>query len=145
MAYCSITDMRMLLPDTMLVNLSNDTAGATVVHDVNIAESIDQADREIDCYLNIAGYTVPMTPIPPLVTNLSAKMAIWNLHLRKYFDSTIWRNTYTDCLRILERIAEGKLTLGQETTGETQDGANVGNHYVSSRTQKFTQDTWDEY
>jgi len=73
MAYCVLTDMEKLLPSSMLVNLSNDTAGASAVNQTNIDEAIDQADREIDCYLNIAGYTVPISPVPPLVANLSAK------------------------------------------------------------------------
>lgn len=128
----------------MLINLSNDIAGATAVNSTNVDEAIDQADREIDSYLNIAGYNVPMSPVPPLVENISAKIAIWNLHLRKYFNSEIWRETYRDCLRLLERIAEGKLTLGQETDGVTQDAVS-GNHAYSSRAQKFTEDFFGEY
>jgi phage gp36-like protein len=137
MAYCLLADMEKLLPATMLINLSTDVSGATVADATNISESIDQADREIDAYLRIANYSVPMSPVPPLIANLSAKMAIWNLHLRKYFDSPIWRETYKDCLKLLERIAEGKLTLGQEVEGVTQEG--VGGHAVSTRAQKFTE------
>ncbi len=143
MAYCALTDMEKLLPSTMLINLSNDTAGAIAVDQDNIDEAIDQADREIDAYLLLANYSVPMSPIPPLVTNLSAKMAIWNLHLRKYFDSDIWSRTYRDCQKILERIAEGKLTLGQEESGVTQEaGSNMATY---TRTQKFTSDLWEEF
>ena len=128
----------------MLINLSNDTTGATAVNAINIAEAIDQADREIDAYLNIGGYAVPMDPVPPLIANLSAKMAIWNLHLRKYFDSDIWSKTYQSCLKLLERIAEGKLSLGMEEVGVDQ-AAMSGGHAVATRTQKFTEDFMGEY
>lgn len=138
MAYCALADMEKLLPGSMLINLSSDVSGAVVVDASNVSEAIDQADREIDAYLRIANYAVPMSPVPPLVANLSAKMAIWNLHLRKYFDSPIWRETYKDCLKLLERIAEGKLTLGQEVDGVTQEGA--GTYAISTRAQKFTED-----
>lgn len=143
MAYCVLSDLQKLLPATMLVNLSNDTSGATVVDQTNIDEAIDQADREIDAYLSLAGYAVPQVTVAPLVTNLSSKMAIWNLHLRKYFDSTVWRETYKDCQRILERIAEGKLTLGQEVVGVTQEAA--GGHAIDTRVQKFTSTFMEEF
>ena len=143
MGYCLLTDLEKLLPATMLINLSNDTAGAVVANPVNIAEAIDQADREIDSYLSLANYTVPMLPVPPLVTNLSAKMAIWNLHLRKYFDSTIWRETYKDCQRLLERIAEGKLSIGQEIDGGSKEGG--GSIATATRKQKFTAAVMEDF
>lgn len=144
MAYCTSTDMAKLLPNSMLINLSNDTTGATTVNETNMAEAIDQADREIDSYVNLAGYTVPMDPVPPLIANLSAKMAIWNLHLRKYFNSEIWSETYKQCLKLLERIAEGKLSLGMEEDGIEQEGLS-GSHANSSRTQKFTESFMEKY
>lgn len=143
MAYCTLTDLAKLLPQAMLINLSSDVSGATSVNQDNIDEAIDQADREIDAYLLLAGYSVPLSPVAPLVTNLSSKMAIWNLHLRKYFDSTVWRETYKDCQRILERIAEGKLTLGQEVVGVTQEAA--GGHAIDTRVQKFTSTFMEEF
>jgi phage gp36-like protein len=143
MAYCTSNDMKLLLPETMLISLSNDTQGATEINSTNVAEAIDQADREIDSYLVIAGESVPMDPVPPLVANLSAKMAIWNLHLRKYFDSEIWRKTYERCLKLLERIAEGKMSIGQEVTGETLP-ASAG-IVVETRTQKFTSTQWETF
>lgn len=143
MAYCTESDLAKLLPENVLINLSNDTAGATTINSTIVAEMIDQADREIDSYVSIAGHAVPFTTVPPLVANLSAKMAIWNLHLRKYFNSEIWRKTYEDCLRILTRIAEGKMALLPTTdtaTSETSSGCET-----SSRRQKFHHHTWETY
>lgn len=143
MAYSVLTDLLKLLPETMIINLSSDQSNIAMVNYTNVAEAIDQADREIDAYLVIAGYTVPADPVPPLITNLSAKMAIWNLHLRKYFDSDIWSRTYKDCLKLLEKIAEGKLSIGQEEDGvELSIGTG---HATSSREQKFTEDFMDEF
>lgn len=141
MAYSTIDDMNKLLPLPMLINLSNDTAGAVAVNQDNVDEAISQADREIDAYL-ILVTSVPLDPIPPLVNNLSAKMAIWNLHLRKYFESGIWRKTYEDCLRLLQRIAEGKLSL-QLDPDESSNGS--GSHATGTRTQKFTEDLMETF
>lgn len=143
MAYCTEADLAKLLPETVLINLSNDSAGATTVNSTNVAEMIDQADREIDSYVSIAGHAVPFETIPPLIANLSAKMAIWNLHLRKYFNSEIWRKTYEDCLRILTRIAEGKMALLPTTDTATSETS--GGHHTSSRRQKFNHHTWETY
>lgn len=143
MAYCDATDLKKLLPLTNLISLSNDTTGATKVDQTNIDEAIDQADREIDGYLVIAGHSVPMDPIPPMVANLSAKMTIWNLHLRKYFNSEIWRKTYEDCQNILKRIAEGKMTLGQENEEIVQKGG--GSYAACTRIQKFNSATWGTF
>lgn len=143
MGYCALEDMEKLIPPSMLINLSNDTPGQSSVDQDNIDEAIDQADREIDSYLSIAGISVPVDPVPPLITNLSTKMAIWNLHLRKYFDSTIWRETYKDCQRLLERIATGKLSLGQIEEGlPTEPSSGFSS---SSRTQKFTEDFMEQF
>ncbi len=143
MGYSNLTDMEKLIPASMLINLSNDSSGAIAVDQANIDEAIDQADREIDAYLLLANYSVPMDPVPPLATNLSAKMAIWNLHLRKYFDSEIWSRTYRDCQKILERIAEGKLSIGQEEEGVVQEAG--GRYYTSTRTQKFSAEVWETF
>lgn len=143
MAYCTQADIEKLLPTSMLINFTNDTAGATEVNAVNLAEAIDQADREIDSYVSIAGYAVPFTTVPPLIANLSVKMTIWNLHLRKYFNSAIWENAYKGCLRLLERISQGKQKIAPEVDG-TVTGASSG-YACSSRTQELDQDLWDTF
>lgn len=143
MAYCTLEDLGKLLPMNMLINLSNDTSGVVVANQENIDESIDQADREIDAYLHLAGYAVPLSPVPPLVTNLSSKMAIWNLHHRKYFDSEIWSRAYEQCQKLLQRIAEGKLTLGQEDVDEVQPMP--GAVATRTRARKFSEATMETY
>jgi phage gp36-like protein len=144
MAYCTVEDMMKLLPESMLVSLSSDQPGDTMVDQDNIDEAIDQADREIDAYLFIAGQSVPMDPVPPLVANLSTKMAIWNLHLRKYFASAVWQETYNRCLKLLEKIAEGKLSVGQIESGITET-SEINKSGTWTRTQKFTEDFMDEF
>ena len=138
MAYSTVAEMIKLLPENMLITLSSDEAGATEVDQVNIDEAIDEADRVIDSYIN-AVTTLPLTTVPPLVTNLSTKMAIWNLHLRKYFNNEQWRREYEDCLKLLLQINQNKLSIFSDGSGTAP--AAVG----SSRQQKFTETLWEKW
>lgn len=140
MAYCTLADLIKKIPESALISLSNDIPGQTEVDAAIIAEAIATADTEIDSYVGLV-QSVPMDPIPPLLTDLSAKMAIWNLHLRKYFKSEIWQDTYKTCQRILLRIAEGKLEL--TNLNSTDDSTDLV--IATTRVQKFTQAMWDTF
>lgn len=141
MSYCAAADLYKKLPESMIISLSNDEAGATTVNTANVLEAIATADEEIDSYVGLVR-TVPVDPAPPLLADLSAKMAIWNLHLRKYFDSTVWRETYQDCQKILLRIAEGKLVLKEDTAADTVVTDILT---VKTRHQRFTRRLWRQF
>lgn len=141
MGYSAISDMKLIFPESMIIKLSNDSAAATTINEDNVAEAIDQADREIDAYVSVAGMAVPLDPVPPLATNLSTKMAIWNLHLRKYFKSEIWQDTYKDCQKLLQRIAEGKMAMSPESASTQETVA--GLHDTLSAEKKFDTDFWE--
>lgn len=139
MAYSTLEEMVRLLPENMLITLSSDEAGATEVNQINIDEAIDQADRLIDSYINPVT-TLPLTTVPPLIANFSVKMAIWNLHLRKYFDNAQWRREYEDCLEKLLLINQGKLSIFSDESGDAVDPQ------CTTRTQKFTEEgVWKYY
>lgn len=141
MAYCELTDIHKIFPARMVITLSNDTAGATEADEDVVAECIDQADREIDSY--IATVTaVPLSTVPPLVANLSAKIAIWNLHLRKYFDSEIWYKTYKDCIDLLKMIARGEILLEPESLAESSSDSS---YVTETRDQKYTDTLWKTF
>jgi len=46
-------------------------------------------------------------------------------------------------LKILERIAEGRLSLGQEESGVDQEAG--GNYATATREQKFTEDFMEQF
>jgi phage gp36-like protein len=143
MGYSTLADLKLLIPESILINLSNDVAGAVAVDAAVIAEMIDQADREIDAYAVIAGYTVPLSPVPPIASNFSARMAIWHLHRRKYFDSEIWQDDYNHCIKFLEKVSQGKARLEPETA--TASSSSFG-YATESRRQKFTRHrTWRKF
>jgi phage gp36-like protein len=142
MAYSTLADLQKLISPTALIELSDDSGTYVAVDSDNIAEAIDQADREIDAYVGMVR-AVPLATVPALITNLSAQMAIWRLHVRKSVQSDIWYAAYQECIELLKLIAAGKTTIGADDQ-EVQEGP-PSSHSIGSRDQKFTSTVWGTY
>lgn len=134
MAYSTIGDLAALMPVAEILQVADDdgglvqadfeavraggtlTAGQEALRAV-LVEAIDQADREIDGYVGLVR-AVPMAPAPPLLGNLSGQLACWYLHARRSHRENPWDKPASNARRILLRIGQGKLMLGQEAEGE---------------------------
>jgi len=116
MAYSDVSDIRKLIPETDLIQLTDDDGVGVVDQDI-LYEAIDQADREIDAYLG-ARYPVPLDPVPELIRNLSAQMAVWHLYGRRNLMSEVWESRYKNAIRLLDLIRRGEIAIGA-TAGET--------------------------
>jgi phage gp36-like protein len=140
MPYSTLTDLKKLLPEDLLIQLTDDE-GAGVVNQGRIDEAIAQADAEIDSYCGVK-YTVPfVSPIPDLVKKVSVDISIYNLYSRRVEEIPGTRaDRYKNAIRQLEGIAGGKISIGEATepTAATNaDGA------VTSKTDDdriFTRD-----
>jgi phage gp36-like protein len=144
MAYSDIAEITSKIPESIIITLSNDIAGAATIDETNVDEAIEQADREIDAYISMVGHEVPLTVIPPIIVNLSARMAIWNLHKRKYFKSEVWEKDYEKCEKILLLISTGKLTI-LPTVAATPVSVSTG-MATESRHRKFTHHrAWEHF
>lgn len=79
-------------------------------------DAIQRADAETDGYL-AALYTVPLAPVPPIINNISRKIAAYHLYRRKNTVNTddIIRAEYEDMVKLLKDIAAGKIGLGMKT------------------------------
>lgn len=111
MAYSTVDDIVKLIPESTLVELTDDGATGSVDEAV-AAEAISQADAEIDSYCG-GRYGVPLSPAPELVRKLSADIAIYHLYSRRVAQMPeARRDRYRDAVRLLESIARGTVTLG---------------------------------
>lgn len=113
--YSTIEDLQRLLPEDELLQLADDEDSGSLDEEavvLNLVESIDQADREIDAYVSMVR-NVPLDPVPPLVANMSARMAVYHLFARRSQVPALWAERYASCVRQLEGVAEGRLGLGQ--------------------------------
>jgi len=142
--YCSITDLTRLLPETELVQLAGDADGADLADPAvvaNLTEAIDQADREIDAYCGLA-VPVPLDPAPGLIADLAAKMAVYHLYLRRSVVPAEWKSAYERCLKVLEKIADGRMTLGPDPGDTAEPESRIRADHPD---REFTRDLLEDF
>ncbi len=138
MEYCTLNDLTRWIDPVELVALCTRDSGATLASEevaAVAAEVIRGAGAEIDSYL-LGRYPGlrDITPPPAEMTSLCARIAIYNLYLRRRVVSELWRKNYEDCRQRLEQASEGRLSLGMG-----QDGQVAG-----SPERQWRTDTLDE-
>lgn len=143
--YSTITDMQKLLPESELLDLADD-AGSGSLDDTTVQgvlqEAIDSADREIDAYIGTV-QTVPLTaPLPGLIANISAKLAVHNLYLRQagIEEPESWQREHSRCAKLLESIASGKIVIGPKDGDEADPESDEV--LVSAPRRMFSGKTW---
>ena len=113
MGYCTLEDLIKLLPEDLLVQMTDD-ANLGVVDSDRIAEAIDTAGAEIDGWC-AAKYVVPFDPVPALVKKCAIDVAIYNLYSRRVETIPETRATrYKEAMRLLRDISTGAVELGTE-------------------------------
>lgn len=136
MAYTTLAALSERYGVDMLVRATDRAEVATGQIDVSVVEkACTDATALIDGYL-AARYTVPMSPVPPLIATLAEDVAIYKLHPYQPGEKIV--ADYEAAMRALRDIAGGKIRLPTaeglpEQTGET--GARV-----TDRARPFTED-----
>jgi phage gp36-like protein len=111
MAYTTLDDIGKILPEEVLVQLTDDEALGQV-NQARVDEAIARADAEIDAYCG-GRYAVPFSTVPELVRTLSAEMAVYHLFGRRVQEMPeARRDRYRGTVRQLEAIARGAISLG---------------------------------
>jgi len=140
MAYCAKSDIYPKQIATADVVQLTDDSGTKTVMDAALETIVDQAiadaDAEINGYCQKV-YTVPLSPVPPLVLKYSVDIAIYNLYSRRAdFDVPKSRSDrYNRAIAYLKLIVEGKVALGSATPVET---SSVNEVSITSNTGEFT-------
>lgn len=87
--YCTLVDLKKLQPESILLQLADDENEGTFVLDSpniaysNIVSAITDADAVVDSYLS-GRYTVPVSsPVPSIVRQISANLALVTLYERR--------------------------------------------------------------
>lgn len=139
MAYCTLDEIRKMLPEQTMVQLTDDEYVKPVTIDPadpaciaiigRIDESIAAADAIIDGYCSTR-YSVPFSPVPSLINKYSIELAIYYLYSRRTIPEDI-KDRYTSVIARLKEIGKGDFSLG--VTPEPDTSAVAGNYGESNK------------
>ena len=109
MAYCTLQDLKDRYSERLLLDLSDrgQTPSGTIDAAL-IGRAIADADAEIDGYLR-GRYALPLAALPPVLTDLSLRIAIYKAHTHTVSDKI--RRDYEDAMKSLKLIADGSVRL----------------------------------
>lgn len=118
--YITAQDLTEVLSERSLIELSNDHSRASEVNSVVLDKACQYATETVDGYLR-SRYLLPLNTVPSIVRNICLQLARFWLYSRrpegKGFPENV-KDTYTQALKDLERIQNGKLHLGQIALSE---------------------------
>ncbi len=147
MAYAVPDDLKLLCAERELVQMVKDGAGQGWGHthvQAALAEAIDHADGEIDAYVGVR-MDVPLDPVPRLIANISAKIAVYNLMRRRASVPDHWQSEYRRCLEILKSIAHGKLALGAAESGAAVTAPTAQEAVVVTADRMFPRERMEKF
>lgn len=139
MAYSQHSDLIKWIEEDSLVQLASQSDQATITEPDVVAvldEMIASADSLIDSYcLNRWSDLRSEDPVPDLINQMSAQIAIYYMFQRRQMISEDRRLAYEDCVKHLNLFANGKISLGLDTSGNV---AGAGENF-------FQTDASDDY
>ena len=146
MAYCTIDDLKKMLPEAVLIRLTDDSNTGAIVT-ARAQEAIDSAAEEIDVYLG-SRIALPITgTVPPVLGKSNVDLAIYNLFSRvKETVPETREKRYRNAIRLLEKVSEGKISLGiQPPPDAPADEEYFGRSRVDARDKDFDETTMGKY
>lgn len=108
MAYCTLDDLKMLISETELAQLTSEAGN--VPDPVVTAAAIAQAGGEIDSYL-AERYRLPLSQVPPQVKALAVDMALYHLYTRRGVVPRARRQKYEAAVAFLKEVAAGQTVV----------------------------------
>jgi len=117
-SYATIEDLEKQIPELDLIQLTDDE-GTGAADEARLSRALSDASEEIDSYLG-SRMELPISPVPPVLRKYAVDMAVHNLYARRpdMARKTV-RERYRDAVRFLERVAEGKISLGAKDPSGT--------------------------
>ncbi len=107
-----------LIVESVAAQITRDDPAAATIDTAVFATHIEEAEAEVDAYLG-ARFALPLDTVPVLVRRLSARIARYRLYASRPGEVEAGvRADYDAAVRMLERIAEGRLEIGLASGGE---------------------------
>ncbi len=111
--YITVADLAKTFSYSVLVKLSNDEHTAAEINESVVEQAIQIASERIDAALR-GRYRLPLTQVPTVINGYCLTLARYWLYARRpesKMPETV-KDTYTQAIKELEQIANGKLHLG---------------------------------
>jgi phage gp36-like protein len=109
MSYCTLAQLIERFSERLLIDISDRGNAPTGSVDTALVQrAIADADAEIDGFLR-GRYQLPLPAVPPLLTDLSLRIAIYKAHTHTVTEKI--RRDYEDAIRSLKLIADGVIRL----------------------------------
>ena len=142
MAYCTAADLELAMPESVLIQLTDDEKTGAV-DTARIAAAIAAAESEIDGYLE-ARYTVPFTTVPTIVEKMAVDIALYNLFARKGASMEGTRGEsvktrYDNAIRFLTAVSRGMIAIG------TPEAPSAQTPQIKAPAKEFGDDFKDKY
>jgi len=141
MPYSTLEDILEQLDEDTLVGLSDDQDTGQIDESV-VNRAISDADAEIDSYCG-SRYSVPLSPVPPIIRKISVDIAIYNLFSRRDAPPEERRNRYKDAVEFLKQVAMGRASLGQDDPDSTP--APAERPIITSSPKIFSRDSLKDW
>ena len=124
MAYSTKSDILEQLDEAILIQLTDDD-GIGAVDDAKVTRAIADADATIDAYCQ-GRYSIPLDPVPGKMRQVSVDLAVYNLYSRRGDAAPETRkDRHKEAIRFLEKVSEGKISLGASTPSPETTGNSV--------------------
>ncbi|WP_026601684.1 gp436 family protein [Methylomonas sp. 11b] len=135
--YCTQQNLIDRFGQPELIQLTNKAdAAATTINTTVLNAAIADADAEIDGYL--AAY-VPLTIIPANLVRIACDIARYYLYDDLVTEQV--RTRYKDGIAYLMKVAEGKISIGPDTGGNTEE-TNQSTINIQSASSVFARDSY---
>jgi len=116
--YCLLEDIKKQVSGDTLIQLTDDNQLGEI--DLAIAdEAVIYSETMIDGYLR-GRYVLPLSATPAVIKILAVDLSIYRLYSRRFQTDTpdAISEKYKNCIKILEQIQKGIISLGIETAGK---------------------------
>ncbi|MBF0481272.1 MAG: DUF1320 domain-containing protein [Desulfovibrionaceae bacterium] len=126
MNYCTQDDIAARITLEMLIQLSDDSIPPSQVDGVVLGAVVAEVGEIIDGHLR-GRYTLPLAPLPPLLTSIACDLAAYKLWARRPEThgeppKTVVKDE-KDARQMLRMIQSGKLTLGERDSPDPEPRA----------------------
>ena len=137
MAYCSIDDIKNIIPERELINLTNDTPSLSSVIDITRFEAVCLVtDSLINGYLR-ARYKLPLKTVPSFISQIAQDICAYRLYSRRprEIPEHIVKN-YEYAISNLKSIKKGELLLEDSSEDPSSEIPSVKTKFRTNKTRQ---------